>query len=334
MRFPISLYTSLTGHFIKNAIKKNKKFPLVLMLEPTHRCNLACAGCDRIRLYNNNNQETADLSLDDCINAAIDCEAPVVTITGGEPVLYQHLVPLVTKLIELKKHIYLCTNGILTDSFIQRFTPNERLTLNFHLDGLEPTHDKIAGKIGTFNKAVENIKGAKQKGFRVTTNTSVYKNTSNREIEELFLLLKGLNVDGILVSPAFSYETVADDIFLTRKEVHAKFLELDSMLRNFPLISSPIYMDFLKGNIQMHCTPWGNPTRNPFGWKSPCYLITNSYYNSFAELIENTDWNRYENGLDERCTNCMVHSGYEASVMRTVYSNPKALFKLIGWNLT
>ena len=126
-------------------------------------------------------------------------------------------------MIELKKHIYLCTNGILTDSFIQRFTPNERLTLNFHLDGLEPTHDRIAGKAGTFSKAVENIKGAKQKGFRVTTNTSVYKNTSNQEIEELFLILKGLNVDGILISPAFSYETVVDDIFLNRKEVHAKF---------------------------------------------------------------------------------------------------------------
>lgn len=330
----MSLYRSLTGHFVKNAVNKNKRIPLVLMLEPTHRCNLACAGCDRIRVYNSAEKEIPDLTFDECIGAVMASDAPVITITGGEPMLYQHLIPLVRELLRMKKHIYLCTNGILTDTFINGFSPDERLTLNFHLDGLESTHDKIAGREGTFNKVIQNIKEAKKKKFRVTTNTSVYKNSDIKELEELFAKLTGLSIEGLLISPAFNYETVEDDIFLNRSEVNKKFIELDDVLKKFPLLSTPTYIDFLQGKINMNCTPWGNPTRNPLGWKSPCYLITNSYYKTFSELMENTDWDVYENARDPRCANCMVHSGYEASVMRVVFSKPKALIKLIKWNLT
>jgi hopanoid biosynthesis associated radical SAM protein HpnH len=331
MRFPIRLHLSLTSFFVKNILEGKKRFPLVLMLEPTHRCNLACVGCDRIRLQNK--EQADDLSLEQCIEAAEESRAPVVTITGGEPLLYQELKPLVEELLRLKRHIYLCTNGLLTESFIEEFNPHPRLTLNFHLDGMEETHDSITNRAGTFKKAIETIKKAKKSGFRVSTNTSIYKNSDIKELERLFDLLKSINVDGILISPAFSYESVKESIFLNRDEIKKKFRQMGNLFDKFPFISSPIYLDFLKGKVQMHCTPWGNPTRNPLGWKSPCYLITDTYYKSFAELMEKTQWDRYEAGVDPRCKDCMVHSGYEATVMRNAFSNPKDILRLAIWNM-
>jgi len=330
MRFPITLYTSLASLFIKNSFKGIKRFPLVLMLEPTHRCNLACKGCDRIRLYED--EHTEDLTLSQCLDAVLESNAPVVTVTGGEPLLYKDLKTLVNELLKLKRHVYLCSNGILTRSFIEDYQPNSRLTLNFHLDGMEESHDRITQKPGTFRNAIESIKLAKQKGFRVSTNTSVYKTSDIGELERLFGLLKSLRVDGILVSPAFSYERVEGDIFLSKEQAIIKFQQMDFFSR-YPFISSPLYIDFLKGLRRMHCTPWGNPTRNPLGWKSPCYLITDTYYSSFAELMEKTPWDRYEQGIDQRCKNCMVHSGYEATVQRMAFSNPKDLLRLALWNL-
>lgn len=330
MRFPISLYTSIAKAFIRNSRKKQDKFPLVLMLEPTHRCNLDCAGCDRIRLYDH--EHTSDLSLAQCLDAVKEADAPVVTITGGEPTLYKDLKPLVAELIRRKKQIYLCSNGILMESFIDDFKPSSRLTLNIHLDGMEATHDRIANRPGTFKKAIAAIKLAKEKGFRVSTNTSVFKNTDDKELESLFTLLKNLRVNGILISPAFSYERVENDIFLSREEAAEKFSRMD--FNKFPFMSSPLYLDFLTGRRQMRCTPWGNPTRNPLGWKSPCYLITDTYYASYAEMMEKTDWKKYEAGLDPRCRDCMVHSGFEATVQRIAFSNPKDLYRLLRWNLS
>ncbi len=330
MRFPISLYSSMTSYFIKNLLAGKKRFPLVLMLEPTHRCNLECSGCDRIRLHFENGTE--DLTLDECINAATEAGAPVVTITGGEPMLYPELKSLVAELLRLKKQIYLCSNGLLAESFIDEFEPHPRLTLNFHLDGLEETHDGITNKAGSFRKAVAAVKKAKEKGFRVSTNTSVFKNSDTGELERLFSLLKGLNVDGTLISPAFSYERVKSDIFLSRDEATQRFREMDGFFARFPFLNSPIYVDFLKGKRNMTCTPWGNPTRNPLGWKSPCYLITDTYYKSFGEMMEKTQWEKYGSGADPRCRDCMVHSGYEATSMRQAFSNPVDLLRLTLWN--
>jgi len=331
MRFPLSLYASLTSFSVRNAIKGRKRFPLVLMLEPTHRCNLACAGCDRIRLHSK--EQTDDLSLDQCIDAAKESGAPVVTITGGEPMLYGELKPLVAALLRMKRHVYLCTNGLLTETFIDEFKPSSRLTLNFHLDGMEETHDRITNRAGTFRKTVETIRKAKQRGFRVSTNTSVFGNADMGELERLFELLTGLGVDGILVAPAFSYESVEDGIFLDRGGIRKKFSEWAHVFDRFPLMSSPMYMDFLRGKREMHCTPWGNPTRNPLGWKSPCYLVTDAYYASFKEMMGKTPWEKYGTDSDPRCRNCMVHSGYEATVMREAFANPSDLLRLIIWNL-
>ncbi len=331
MRFPVSLYISLTKSFIKNARKGNKRFPLVLMLEPTHRCNLACAGCDRIRLHDE--MQSPDLSLEQCIDAVTESDAPVITVTGGEPMLYRDLIPLVREIIKMKKQVYLCSNGLLTESFVEEFDPDPNLTINFHLDGLEENHDIITNRSGTFRKTIETIKKAKKRGFRVSTNTSVYKNTDIKELERLFEMLTAMNINGILMAPAFSYESVESDIFLSKDEIHEKFNQMASFFERFPFMNSPLYVDVLKGLRHMQCTPWGNPTRNPLGWKSPCYLITDVYYPTFREMMEKTPWDRYGAGNDPRCKNCLVHSGYEATVMRTAFSNPKDLLRLLLWNL-
>jgi hopanoid biosynthesis associated radical SAM protein HpnH len=238
---------------------------------------------------------------------------------------------LTESLIRLKRHIYLCTNGILTPSFIEGFRPHHRLTLNFHVDGIGQGHD-VNTKAGTFQQVVHSIQLAKKKGFRVSTNTSVYKHSDRQELERLFSFLKGLGVDGMLISPAFPYERVKGDLFLTRGEATRKFGQMDFFHR-FPFLNSPLYLDFLKGKKRLQCTPWGNPTRNPLGWKSPCYLITDTYYPSFGELMERTPWERYEKGTDPRCRDCMVHSGYEATVQRLAFSRPRDLFRLARWTM-
>jgi len=331
MRFPLALHTSMVKSFIRNAVEGRKIFPLVLMLEPTHRCNLYCAGCDRIRLHRD--EFPADLTMDECVNSIVDSGAPVITITGGEPLMYPEIVPLIEKTLLLKKHIYLCSNGLLMDSFLDKIKPSPFFTINIHLDGMEETHDRIVCRPGTFRTALEAIKKARRLGFRVTTNTSVYKNTHVGELKELFELLKGIDITGIIIAPAFSYETVQDDIFMTRDEVAEKFRAMGPLFGKYPFISSPLYLDFLMGKRDLKCTPWGNPTRNPLGWKSPCYLITDKYYGSFAEMMENTDWQKYENRVDPRCRNCMVHSGFEATTVRNAFSSPCDLLRLALWNL-
>lgn len=331
MRFSPGLSGALTGYFIKNAVKGRKKFPLVLMLEPSHRCNLMCAGCDRIRLYATG--RSRDMTVEECLDAVAESGAPVITVTGGEPLLYEGLKDLLGAIIEMKKHIILCTNGLLAASFVEEFTPHPRITLNFHLDGMEQTHDRVTGRPGAFRKSIEALKEAKARGFRVCTNTSVYKWTENDEIVELFSLLTRLRVDGILVAPAFGYESVGDDIFLTKDEVGERFRQVEKALGAFPMMSTPLYLDFLMGREGLGCTPWGNPTRNPLGWKSPCYLVTDAYHTSFSALMEKTPWEKYGPGRDERCENCMVHSGFEATAMRECFTNPGKMLRMLVWNM-
>lgn len=331
MRFSPGLSAALTGYFIKSILKGRKRFPFVLMLEPTHRCNLSCGGCDRIRLYSK--EHSPDLTLRECLEAVIESNAPVVTITGGEPLLYGDLKGLVAGLIHRKKYIYLCTNGLLAGSFVEDYRPHPLLTLSFHVDGMEETHERITGRPGSFRTAMEGLKAAKRKGFRVWTNTSVYRWSDTGELLALFSLLKDIGVDGILVSPAFGYESVSDDIFLDKKEVAEKFGQMRASFRGLPMTGTPLYLDFLEGKGQITCMPWGSPTRNPFGWKSPCYLITDRYYPSFSDLLEKTRWEAYGTGRDNRCRDCMVHSGFEPAVMREVFVNPRKMLRMLWWNL-
>jgi hopanoid biosynthesis associated radical SAM protein HpnH len=319
----------MTKYLLRKRMGNQERFPLVLMLEPTHRCNLTCSGCGRIREYHDTINE--EMTLEECLRSVDEADAPVVTITGGEPLLYSYAEELVKAVLERRKHIYFCTNGLLLEESLSKFGPHSHFTWNVHFDGTETVHDVIIGRRGGFKKAMAGVAAAKAAGFRVSTNTTVYRETNVDDLEELFIQLTAAGVDGILVAPGFSYEEVTREVFPTRKEIMEKFRRIQKWGRRFPIISNPIYLDFVSGKRTLQCTPWGNPTRNSQGWKAPCYLITDAHYPSFGELMAKTDWDYYASGRDRRCSQCMVHCGYEPKVVRQLKG--KDLLRMIEWNL-
>jgi hopanoid biosynthesis associated radical SAM protein HpnH len=329
MRFPISLYIAMTGYLLGKKVCGIERFPLVLMLEPTHRCNLTCSGCGRIREYHDTLSQ--EMSLEECVRSIDEAGTPVLTITGGEPLLYTHAPQLVREALARGKHIYFCTNGLLLEESLALFRPTPHFTWNVHFDGTEPVHDLIIGKPGGFSQALDGVRAAKAMGFRVSTNTTVYRDSSVVDLARLFEQLTNAGVDGILVAPGFNYEEVVKDVFLTRNEIVKKFREISTWGRYFPIISNPIYLEFVAGHTSLECTPWGNPTRNPQGWKSPCYLITDTHYHTFAELMERTDWDHYASGADPRCAQCMVHCGFEPTIVRQM--GGRDLLRMLKWNL-
>ncbi len=333
MRFPLTLTTNMAGYLARKRLAGTERFPLVLMLEPLHACNLTCTGCGRIREY----QQTITqyLSVEQCLNAVDDCGAPVVSICGGEPMIYPKIAELAQKILERKKHIYLCTNGMFIEKKLHEFQPSSRFFWNVHLDGMEKTHDMCVERQGVFQQAVAGIKAAKKAGFLVYTNTTIYLETDIREIAELFEFLKPLGVDGHMLSPGYSYAAVnTKEIFMTRADVHEKFREADRLLRKYKLNTSPIYLEFLQGKRDLMCTAWANPTYNTQGWKGPCYLITDVHHKTFKDFIGKIDWNRYGYGKDPRCENCMVHCGYEPSAALGTNKKPGDTLKMARWSLT
>jgi hopanoid biosynthesis associated radical SAM protein HpnH len=308
----------------------NKRFPLVLMLEPLHTCNLTCTGCGRIREYEST--ITQKLSLQQCLNAADECGAPIVSICGGEPMLYPEIGALAAKLAERNKTIYLCTNGMFIQKRLKEFKPANTFFFNVHLDGMEKNHDIAVEREGVFREAIQGVKAAKQAGFKVCTNTTVYKETDMNEIEEMFEYLAQFNVDGHMISPAYGYSAVNDrEIFMTRDDIHEKFKTIDKLAKRFPLNSTPTYLEFLQGKRDYPCTAWGNPTYNVKGWKGPCYLITDGHYQTFEELMTKTQWENYGAGNDPRCDHCMVHCGFEPSAALGINAKLGDTFKLMTW---
>jgi hopanoid biosynthesis associated radical SAM protein HpnH len=305
-----------------------------MMLEPLHACNLTCTGCGRIREYRPT--ITQKLTVTQCLAAAEECGAPIVSICGGEPTIYPELDVLVRELLRRKRHIYLCTHGMFIRRRLHEFRPSSRFFFNVHLDGLEQTHDLAVERPGVFREAIEGIKAAKAAGFLVCSNTTIYKQTDLREISDLFDYLQSLRVDGFMISPAYSYAAVQDkDIFMTRGEIQAKFQEASRLLERFNLMTSPIYMEFLRGErSDMMCTAWGNPTYNTRGWKGPCYLITDEHHATFKDFLEKTPWENYGHGRDPRCEDCMVHVGYEPSAVLGANRRLGDSWKLLKWQLT
>ena len=329
MRFPLTLNLPMAWYVFKNRLNGTDKFPLVLMLEPTHRCNLQCKGCGRIREYHDTLDK--EMTLEECLEAIDVTGTPVVTITGGEPLLYSHIQELVAQALQRKRNIFFCTNGLLLEDVLQDFKPHRRFFWNVHFDGTEKIHDEIIGRSGGFRRALHAVKSAKRRGFRVTTNTTVYRETDINDLERLFVILSEAGVDGILVAPGFSYTEVEEEIFLNRQGIIEKFKIIRTWSRRFPIISNPIYLDFCAGLRNLRCTPWGNPTRNPVGWKSPCYLITDTHFRTFEELMQKTDWEYYSSGRDPRCQQCMVHCGYEPTIVRSL--GGKDLIRMALWDM-
>lgn len=331
MRFNFGLTKTLAKHIISNKLKGNKYFALVLMLEPTFKCNLSCQGCGRIREYSQDLNKM--LSVKECTDAANECGAKIVSICGGEPLVYPYISELVNSLVEKGIYVYLCTNGVLLKERIGDFKANGHLMINFHVDGLAKTHDAITGLEGSYDKVVEAIRAAKAKGFFACTNTTVYKGTDPHEMKALFKNLDELEVDGFLISPAYEYVHVGEKIFLNRQETSDFFKILAPEFKRYRFLNSPLYIEFLQGKRSLKCSPWANPTRNPYGWRSPCYQMADRHFASYKELINQTDWSRYgPTGTDTRCKECTVHCGFEPTCVLEGNSFWDTL-KILKWQL-
>jgi hopanoid biosynthesis associated radical SAM protein HpnH len=333
MRFPLKLTAKLTGYIAGKRIRGAEKFPLVMMLEPLHACNLTCTGCGRIREYKSTINEM--LTVEQCLAAAEECGAPVVSICGGEPMIYPEIGRLTRELLNRGKHIYLCTNGMFIRKRLNEFQPTSSFFWNVHLDGMERNHDLAVERDGVFREAVDGIKAAKAAGFLVCSNTTIYRETDLQEIADLFEFLCELGVDGHMISPAYSYAAVQTrEIFMDREMIREKFRLACDLLEKYNLMTSPIYLEYLRGERELMCTAWGNPTYNPMGWKGPCYLMTDTHHGSFSEFIEKTPWEKYGRGRDPRCADCMVHVGYEPSAVLGSHRKFGDNWKMLQWQVS
>ncbi len=324
---------SVGTYIISQRFKGRKRFPLVLMLEPLFRCNLACSGCGKIQ--HPTDILARNLTPEECFKAVEECGAPVVSIPGGEPLLHPQIDEIVKGLVERKKFVYLCTNAILLEKSLHKFEPSPYFCFSVHLDGLKEHHDKCVDRKGVFDKAIAGIKAAKAKGFRVTTNTTVFEGTDPKEMQEFFDFLETLGTDGMMISPGYSYEWAPDqDNFLKREETKKLFREilmpwkLGKKKWNFN--PNPLFLDFLLGEKDYECTPWGSPSYSVLGWQKPCYLLNEGHYQTFNELMEETQWENYGRASgNPKCADCMVHCGYEPTAAVDAM-NPANMGRALG----
>ncbi|MGB0909032.1 MAG: adenosyl-hopene transferase HpnH [Nitrospirales bacterium] len=321
MAVPVSQMFTVAKYVVTQKVKRAKRYPLVLMLEPLFRCNLECAGCGKIQ-YPDHVLDRR-LTPEQCWAAADDCGAPIVSIPGGEPLIHPEMPEIVRGLVERKKYVYLCTNAILLERKLSEYTPSKYLTFSIHMDGLKDEHDLAVCRDGVYEVAVRAIRAALQRGFRVTTNTTLFNDANPSRVRHFFDEMMGLGVEGMMISPGYSYDKAPDqNSFLKRDRTHALFTELLSKRkRGWQFNQSPLFLEFLMGKREYECTPWGNPTYNVFGWQKPCYLIQDGYVSSFRELMEETAWDQYGTGRNEKCRDCMVHCGYEASAVEDTFSS-------------
>ncbi len=319
---PISQAWTVASYVIGQKLKGRKRYPLVLMLEPLFRCNLACAGCGKIQYPDHILNKR--LTPEQCWAAAEECGAPMVSIPGGEPLIHNEIDKIVEGLVERKKYVYLCTNALLLKRKIDLFKPSKYLTFSVHMDGLKDEHDTAVCRDGTFDTALEGIKEAVKRGFRVTTNTTLFEGANPEHVREFFDEMMALNVEGMMLSPGYSYDKAPNqESFLGRKrttELFRKILENPKKSWKFNL--SPLFLQFLQGKIDFECTPWGNPTYNVFGWQKPCYLLQEGYTPTFKQMMEETEWDNYGRASgNPKCADCMVHCGYEASAVDDTFSS-------------
>lgn len=390
MRFPLKLTMKIAAYIVGKKVRGVEKFATVLQLEPLHTCNLTCTGCGRIREYSTSLKNV--MSLADCLGAADECGAPMVSICGGEPLIYPQIEALVAGLLGQKRIVYICTNAMFMRKKMREFLASETLRRplaveekiqiliseelitakdaeeirrgpkdetkpviepsdwmywNVHLDGLERTHDLIVEREGVFVEAVLAMRMAKILGYQVATNTTVYKETEVKEIEEMFAFLSSLALDGHTIAPGYEYDAAKVDMvkrlgiepetfFLTRKLTIEKFANIEEWGRKYPIFGTPVYLEFLAGKRDLTCSAWAIPTRNIRGWKGPCYLMTDGHYGSYVELLEKTNWDAIGvvDGVarDPRCENCMMNCGYEPTAALGIQARPGDTWKNIKFN--
>jgi len=390
MRFPLAPAAKIAASIIKHKIRGTEKFAQVLQLEPLHTCNLTCTGCGRIREYSTSIKDL--MPLEDCLGAAAECDAPMISICGGEPLIYPQIEALVNGILDQGRFVYICTNAMFMRKKMREYLAAERLRRpaavdektqvllseelitprdaeeirkgpkdpkkpviapsnwmywNVHLDGLERTHDLIVEREGVFKECILAIRMAKILGYRVATNTTVYKETDMTEIEQMFAFLSSLGVDGHTISPGYEYDAAKkdmvsrlnlqpEDFFLTRKMTIQKFEKIMDWANRFTFFGTPVYFEFLAGQRDLSCSAWAIPTRNVRGWKGPCYLMTDGHYSSYKELLAEVKWDNYGvvGGVarDVRCENCMMHCGYEPTASLGLEAKPGDTWKTVAFN--
>ena len=327
MAIPLIQQVKVGAYILKQRLLGNGKYPLVLMLEPLFHCNLACAGCGKIDYPDEILNKC--LSVRECLDAVDECGAPIVSIPGGEPLLHKEIGEIVAGIVARKKFVYLCTNALLMEKKLHLFKPSPYFTFSVHLDGDREHHDIAVCQDGVYDKAVKAIAAARAVGFRVNINCTLFDGSEPSNVADFFDSAMAMGVESITMSPGYAYERAPDQQhFLNRQKTKELFRGIfrHGKGRKWRFSHSPLYLDFLAGNQQYHCTPWGNPTRNIFGWQRPCYLLGEGFVPSFKQLMEETDWDLYGTGNYEKCANCMAHCGYEATAVTDTFTRPlKAL---------
>ena len=332
MSIPIIQQYRVGKYLLGKKLLGVKRYPVVLMLEPLFRCNLACAGCGKIDYPDEILNKR--LSLEECLQAVDECGAPIVSIPGGEPLLHKEMPSIVNGIVAKKKFVYLCTNALLLKKNLHKYTPSKYLTFSVHLDGNRDNHDASVCQTGVFDKVVDAIKVALDKGFRVTVNYTLFQSETAQEVAEFLDFAMELGVEGVTISPGYSYERAPQqEIFLQRVASKRLFREVfqigKKLKRKWRFNQSSLFLDFLAGNQSYQCTPWGNPTRNVFGWQKPCYLLSGEGYTpSFKALIDETEWDKYGTGRNPKCANCMMHCGYEPTAINDTLVHPLKALKV------
>jgi hopanoid biosynthesis associated radical SAM protein HpnH len=333
MKFPLAPTVQI-ARYVAQQQRKGERYPLVLMLEPTLACNIACIGCGKIREYESNK---ARLSVEECVDAGVQCPAPVVSICGGEPLVFKGIEDVVAGFMDLRKTVELCTNALRLEEFLDVFEPNSRLTFVVHLDGMREIHDYICDYPGLWDVAVGAIRKGRERGFRVTTNTTIFKETEPDEVIRMMdYLTNEVGIDGMLVAPGYQYSQIDPNLTMTRTEHEEKFRIIRSAARKsgYRWLASPIYQDFLAGDRKLPCAPWGSITRNPYGWKGPCYLLTDGIFPTYEALLDGIEWEEYGPGNDPRCEHCGIHSGFEPSAAFEAAGSVRETVRSAAWTLT
>ncbi len=326
MSIPLIQIYRIAKYIIEKKIRGEKRYPLVLMLEPLFQCNLACEGCGKIDYPDDILRKR--LTVEQALAAVDECNAPMVSIPGGEPLIHKDMAQIVKGIIARKKFVYLCTNALLLEKKIDEYEPSPYLTFSIHLDGNRERHDKSVCREGVFDKVIEVIHLAKNKGFRVSINCTLFQGENPQEVADFFDFVTTLGIDGITISPGYSYQHAPrQDLFLPRTQSKQLFRDIFKFQKirgkRWPISQSGLFIDFLTGNQAYQCTPWSNPTYNIFGWQKPCYLLVDEgYASSFKELMDETNWSAYGTGRNPKCDNCMAHCGYEGTAINDTFKHP------------
>ena len=325
---PLRLSMKLGWYLFRQKLRGRERFPLTMILEPLEACNLTCTGCGRIREYEPILERR--LSVDESLRAVEECDPPVVSIAGGEPLMHAEIGEIVSAIVAQKRFVYLCTNALLYKKALKVIPPSSYFAFVVHLDGLRETHDVAVERDGVYDIAIRAIKEFRSAGYRVCTNTTLFSGNKPEEYHRLFAMLNDMGVEGMMVAPGFQYKEVAHhDIFMQRDDAHSFFRRIfDGCRKGLRFYNNPLYLDFLMGERDYECSQWSTPTYTPAGWRKPCYLIADEHTPKFVQLMETTDWKAYGFGRDPRCDTCMMHCGYEGSAVHEAMAKPAALAKL------